>query len=54
MNFMEEAKVRFEKKGLIYCPKGEHWWEKDSFMTPTALLIENDVICIWGYEMQME
>lgn len=40
--------MRFEKKGLIYCPSGEHWWEKDSFMTPTALLIERDVIRIWG------
>lgn len=40
--------MRFEKKGLIYCPSGEHWWEKDSFMTPTALQIAKDVIRVWG------
>ena len=40
--------MRFEKAGLIYCPKEEHDWEKDSFMTPTALLVEDDVIRIWG------
>lgn len=40
--------MKFEKKGLIYCPSGEHWWEKDSFLTPTALQIEKDIIRIWG------
>ena len=40
--------MKFEKKGLIYCPNGEHWWEQDSFMTPTALLLDNDIIRIWG------
>ena len=40
--------MKFEKKGLIYSPCGEHWWEIDSFMTPTALLLSDDIIRIWG------
>lgn len=38
----------FEKKGLIYCPKGEHTWEKDTFMTPHAMQLELGVIRIFG------
>lgn len=40
--------MKIEKKGFIYCPNGEHEWEKDSFMTPTPLLLNKDVIRIWG------
>ena len=40
--------MRFEKKGQIYCPHGEHIWEKDTFMTPHARLMNNEVIRIWG------
>lgn len=36
------------KQGFIYCPKGEHWWEKDTFMTPHARLVKPDVIRIFG------
>lgn len=37
-----------EKKGLIYCPQGEHEWEKDTFMTPHAMQIEQGIIRIFG------
>ena len=40
--------MKLEKRGLIYCPQGEHEWEIDTFMTPTACLISEDVIRIWG------
>lgn len=40
--------MEWEKKGLIYCPNGEHEWEKDTFMTPHARLIEPGVVRIWG------
>lgn len=37
-----------EKKGLIYCPNGEHDWEIDTFMTPHAMKVEEGIIRIWG------
>lgn len=40
--------VEWEKKGLIYCPSGENVWEQHSFMTPHAMLVEPDIIRIWG------
>ena len=40
--------MTWKKKGLIYCPKGEHAWEPDTFMTPHAMLIAPDTIRIWG------
>lgn len=36
------------KKGCIYCPKGEHDWEINTFMTPHAMIISPGVIRIWG------
>lgn len=36
------------KKGLIYCPNREHEWEVDTFMTPHAILLSDDVIRIFG------
>lgn len=39
--------MRIEKRGLIYCPAGEHDWEVNTFMTPHAMLFE-DRIRIWG------
>ena len=36
------------KKGLIYCPNGEHTWEKDTFMTPHAIDVGDGVIRIFG------
>ncbi len=35
-----------KKKGLIYCPNGEHEWELDTFMTPHAMQIMPNVIRI--------
>lgn len=40
--------MKIEKRGLIYCPNGEHEWELDTFMTPHAMSIEPGVIRIWG------
>jgi len=37
-----------EKKGFIYCPAGEHEWEKDTFMTPHAMKLVPNQIRIWG------
>lgn len=37
-----------EKKGLIYCPHGEHEWEVDTFMTPHAMLAGDSRIRILG------
>ena len=38
----------WEKKGLIYCPNGEHEWEIDTFMTPQPILMNDDIIRIYG------
>lgn len=45
--------MKFEKKGLIYCPNGEEKWMQHSFMTPVAILIEGssdieDIIRLFG------
>lgn len=40
--------MRWEKKGLIYCPNNEHEWEFDTFMTPHAMEVEPGIIRIWG------
>lgn len=37
-----------EKRGLIYCPNGEHEWEIDTFMTPHALHKSDGIIRILG------
>lgn len=37
-----------EKRGKIYCPSGEHKWEIDTFMTPHPMLIDENIIRIWG------
>lgn len=39
--------MKFEKKGLIYCPDGKKGWDVWGFMTPHAMLI-GDFIRIWG------
>ena len=45
--------MKFEKKGLIFCPNGEEEWMQNSFMTPVPILIEGsnsskDKIRIFG------
>ena len=45
--------MKFEKKGLIFCPNGEEEWMQSSFMTPVPILIEGsnsskDKIRIFG------
>lgn len=39
--------MTLEKKGLIYCPSGEHDWEYDTFMTPHAMS-RGETIRIYG------
>lgn len=47
--------MRWEKKGLIYCPNGEHEWEQDTFMTPHAMKMENNRIrVLGGYAITLE
>lgn len=38
----------WQKKGLIYCPDGSQAWAKQSFMTPTPLLLDAQRIRIYG------
>lgn len=38
----------WQKKGLIYCPDGSQVWAKQSFMTPTPLLLDRQRIRIYG------
>lgn len=40
--------MKIKKGGFIYCPKGEHEWEKDTFMTPHAMGTRKGEIRIWG------
>lgn len=40
--------MKWSKKGLIYCPDGEHIWEKDTFMTPQPILLNDEVIRVYG------
>ena len=40
--------MEWEKKGLIYCPNGEHDWEINTFMTPHAFDVGDGVIRILG------
>ncbi len=40
--------MNWHKKGLIYCPNGEHEWESNTFMTPHAMKIGENRIRILG------
>lgn len=40
--------MKFTKIGLIYCPNGSFGWNKSFFMTPTPILLNEDVIRIYG------
>ncbi len=40
--------MKLEKKGCIYCPDGHNGWDVDTFMTPHAMLVNNEVIRIYG------
>ncbi len=40
--------MKWEKKGLIYCPNGAHGWDYDTFMTPHAMPINEETIRIYG------
>lgn len=40
--------MKWEKKGLIYGPKGENGWDHNSFIAPLPLMVGDDVIRIYG------
>ena len=40
--------MKWQKKGLIYCPSGVHGWDYDTFMTPQPILINEETIRIYG------
>ncbi|MCX2717892.1 hypothetical protein OQH61_09115 [Helicobacter sp. MIT 21-1697] len=40
--------MRWEKKGLIYCPKGENEWMNNSVLTPQPFLLNPRVIRIYA------
>lgn len=39
--------MRWEKKGLIYCPKGDINWQKQFAMLPTPLLLSQNVLRVY-------
>lgn len=41
--------MKFEKKGLIYCPSGEIKWMKQSAMLPTPVLLEDKLRIYCGF-----
>ncbi|MDR1505080.1 MAG: hypothetical protein LBT43_21730 [Prevotella sp.] len=40
--------MKWEKKGVIYCPRGENEWKNNSFMTPTPFLLTDNTIRVFG------
>lgn len=40
--------MKWEKKGLIYCPQGIHGWDVKGFLTPNPFLLNDDVIRVYG------
>ena len=36
--------MKLEKKGCIYCPDGHNGWDVDTFMTPHAMLVNNEAV----------
>ncbi len=40
--------MKWKKKGLIYCPDGKTAWAKHSALTPTPILIDEEVIRIYA------
>jgi hypothetical protein len=40
--------MKWEKKGLIYCPDGSMGWARHSALTPTPVLMGNDTIRVYA------
>lgn len=40
--------MKWQKKGLIYCPNGEISWQHNSFMTPVPVILDNETIRVFG------
>lgn len=41
--------MKWEKKGLIYCPDGTHPWAKNTFLTPTPIIIDGKIRVYGGF-----
>lgn len=39
--------MKWEKKGLIFCPEGEYDWKNNSALTPTPILIDKNTIRVY-------
>jgi len=40
--------MKWNKKGLIYCPDGSMSWAKHSALTPTPILLSDDIIRVYA------
>lgn len=40
--------MKWRKMGLIYCPSGEHKWDKHSALTPTPIMINANTVRIYA------
>lgn len=40
--------MRWEKKGLVYCPNGENEWINNSVLTPQPFMLNPDVVRIYA------
>lgn len=40
--------MKWEKKGLVYCPDGQYSWAKHSALTPTPILLDETTIRVYA------
>lgn len=40
--------MKWRKMGLVYCPSGEHGWDRHSALTPTPVMIDADRIRVYA------
>lgn len=41
--------MKWEKKGLIYCPDGSLGWAQNTFLTPTPIIIDGNIRIYGGF-----
>jgi len=39
--------MKWKKMGLIYCPSGKYGWDKHSAITPTPILLDEEIIRVY-------
>ena len=44
---MANEAMKWQKKGLIYAPNGETWWQKQFAMLPTPILLDSNTLRIY-------